>query len=69
MQLSPHIGLCAACRHVKVIQSAKGSFFIMCGRAKTDPRFSKYPVLPVLRCIGYESSPQEENKNEGLGPE
>jgi hypothetical protein len=64
MQLSPHIGLCAACRHVKVIQSAKGSFFIMCGRAKTDPSFSKYPVLPVMRCAGYESQIEEQNQQQ-----
>jgi hypothetical protein len=62
MQLSPYVGLCAACRHVKVIQSAKGSLFIMCGLAKTDPRFSKYPVLPVLRCAGYEPHPEEQNQ-------
>jgi hypothetical protein len=64
MQLSPYIGLCAACRHVKVIQSAKGSFFIMCGRAKTDPNFSKYPVLPVMRCAGYESQIEEQNQQQ-----
>lgn len=61
MQISPHIGLCAVCQHVKVIQSAKGSFFIMCGRAKTDPRFSKYPVLPVIRCSGYEQRREEKD--------
>lgn len=64
MQISPHVGLCAACRHVKVIQSARGSFFIMCGLAKTDPRFSKYPVLPVLRCIGYEPQLEEQNRQQ-----
>lgn len=59
MQIPPHVGLCAACRHVKVIQSAKGSFFLMCERAKTDSRFNKYPVLPVLRCPGFEPHPEE----------
>ncbi len=53
MELSPLIGLCVACRHVKVIKSSKGSFFIMCELAKTDKRFSKYPVLPVLYCPGF----------------
>ncbi|MBI1877608.1 MAG: hypothetical protein HYR94_05150 [Chloroflexi bacterium] len=62
MYISPLAGLCAACRHVKVIQSAKGSFFIMCGRAKTDPRFSKYPILPVLQCSGYEQQSEENEK-------
>ncbi|MCB0197843.1 MAG: hypothetical protein KDJ65_38215 [Anaerolineae bacterium] len=48
------IGLCATCQHVKVIKSSRGSMFIMCNLAKTDPRFSKYPPLPVINCIGYE---------------
>jgi hypothetical protein len=26
----------------------------MCERAKTDPRFAKYPRIPVERCPGYE---------------
>ncbi|MCK6626348.1 MAG: hypothetical protein L6R45_14375 [Anaerolineae bacterium] len=59
MQISPRVGLCAACRHVKVIQSAKGSIFLLCERAKTDPRYNKYPVLPVLRCPGYEPRREE----------
>lgn len=59
MQISPRVGLCAACRHVKVIQSAKGSIFLLCERAKTDPRYNKYPVLPVLRCPGFEPHPEE----------
>ena len=25
----------------------------MCGLSTTDPRFPKYPALPVLRCSGY----------------
>ena len=54
MELSPLIGLCAACCHVKVIKSSKGSFFIMCELAKTDKRFSKYPALPVLYCPGFD---------------
>ena len=54
MQISPLVGLCAACQHVKVIKSAKGSFFLMCNLAKTDPRYQKYPVLPVLQCAGFE---------------
>jgi hypothetical protein len=59
MKLSPTIGLCAACQHVKVIKSAKDCFFVMCGLAKTNPRFEKYPVLPVLRCSGYKPLPED----------
>ena len=52
----PLIGLCAACAHAKVIKSAKGSTFMLCGRAKEDPRFSKYPPLPVMMCRGFEEN-------------
>jgi hypothetical protein len=61
MNISPRIGLCAACQHVKVITSAKGSYFIMCELAKTDPRFSKYPLLPVLACSGYRPALSDKN--------
>jgi hypothetical protein len=26
----------------------------MCERSKTDPRYPKYPRVPVLECRGYE---------------
>lgn len=51
-------GLCAACMHARAIQSGRGSTFWMCDRAKSDPRFRKYPPLPVLRCPGFEPEPQ-----------
>jgi hypothetical protein len=33
--------------------------FYLCERSRTDPRYRKYPVLPVVACPGYErlSSP------------
>jgi hypothetical protein len=68
LNFSTPIGLCAVCQHVKVIKSAKGSTFVMCGLAKTDPRFMKYPPLPVLRCGGFMppmvSEPEEEPNEE-----
>jgi hypothetical protein len=50
------LGLCADCRFAQHIRSSKGSAFLLCGLSKTDPRFSKYPRLPVLRCSGYRES-------------
>ena len=47
------VGLYAVCRHVRVIESAKGSMFVMCDLFKKDPRFTKYPLLPVLQCAGF----------------
>ena len=48
------IGLCATCRHARVVHSSHGSTFYLCRLADIDPRFDKYPRLPVLRCAGYE---------------
>jgi hypothetical protein len=46
-------GLCASCIHTRIIESAKGSRFVLCNLSATDARFPKYPRLPVLRCVGY----------------
>ncbi|HEY3280360.1 MAG TPA: hypothetical protein VGJ83_07585 [Gemmatimonadales bacterium] len=48
------VGLCAACRWVRIVTNRRGSTFYRCARAETDPRFVRYPPLPVLTCPGYE---------------
>jgi len=50
----PTVGLCATCAHARRVTSARRSVFWLCGRAAADPRFARYPRLPVLRCPGYE---------------
>ena len=50
---SRRVGLCRDCVHAQRIQSARGSTFYRCKLSDTDPTFSKYPRLPVLRCAGY----------------
>lgn len=50
----PEVGLCATCRHVRRAGNRRGSVFYRCARAEHDPRFRKYPPLPVLRCAGHE---------------
>jgi hypothetical protein len=52
-ELRDPIGLCATCRHARIVQSSRGSTFYRCLLAETDSRFAKYPRLPVLRCAGY----------------
>ena len=47
-------GLCADCLHAKIIASSKGSKFLLCELSKSDPRFPKYPHLPVRQCPGYD---------------
>jgi len=53
------VGLCSQCRHARLIESNKGSTFLLCELSKTDPRFPKYPRLPVLACSGYEPDTQK----------
>ncbi|PYO64221.1 MAG: hypothetical protein DMD70_02080 [Gemmatimonadetes bacterium] len=48
------VGLCLTCRWARTITNRRGSTFFRCGRADTDPRFARYPALPMLTCIGYE---------------
>ena len=50
-------GLCASCVHAQKIESSKGSTFVLCCLSYTDPRFVRYPRLPVLACDGY--SPEQ----------
>ena len=48
------VGLCAVCRHARLITTARGSVFLLCGRSATEPAYPRYPRLPVLRCAGFE---------------
>jgi hypothetical protein len=51
-----YAGLCADCRFAKVNRSDRGAVFYQCGKSFEDPRFPKYPRLPVHACPGYECS-------------
>jgi len=51
-------GLCAGCAHGRLVTSARGSSFTMCGLSQTDERFAKYPRLPVLACVGFQAHGQ-----------
>ncbi|WP_321476050.1 hypothetical protein [uncultured Paludibaculum sp.] len=50
-------GLCETCVWVRRIANDRGSVFLLCRRALTDPSYPKYPRLPVLRCLGFEPVP------------
>jgi len=50
-------GLCASCVHGERVQSSKGSTFLRCNRSFHDPRFPRYPTLPVVSCSGHEPRP------------
>ncbi|MGH7675910.1 MAG: hypothetical protein ACREMV_11630 [Gemmatimonadales bacterium] len=47
------VGLCFTCRWARVVTNRRGSVFYRCLRAETDPRFVRYPPLPVRQCDGY----------------
>jgi hypothetical protein len=47
-------GLCATCGHARAISTGRGSTFVLCDRSKTDSRYRRYPILPVLTCTGAE---------------
>jgi hypothetical protein len=48
------VGLCAQCVHARRVGSARGSSFWLCGRSANDPRYARYPRLPVVACPGFE---------------
>jgi hypothetical protein len=55
---APNAGLCQTCMHASRVTSARGSTFVLCERSRTDPRFPRYPRLPVTACAGYEPHEQ-----------
>jgi hypothetical protein len=48
------LGLCSGCVHMREISSDRGAIFYRCALSDTDPRFPKYPRLPVLHCSGHQ---------------
>lgn len=58
-------GLCADCRNVRRVQSDRGSVFYLCNLSSLDPRFAKYPRLPVRQCSGYESGGTNQEHDSG----
>ena len=56
-------GLCSRCTHVQIVVSARGARFFQCRLSFTDPRFARYPPIPVLRCAGF--SPAAEGEPDG----
>ena len=55
----PDFGLCDSCVHQRLVRSGRGSVFSLCRLAASDPRFPKYPRVPVLECAGFEERGDE----------
>ena len=64
---APPPGLCATCRHSRIVQTRRGSTFRLCGRSATDPRFPRYPNLPVVRCVGFEPAAERPDRQDVHG--
>jgi len=61
-------GLCGRCVYQRIIPTPRGGRFSQCGRHFTEPRFVKYPRIPVNRCDGFEDRPpNSEAKTEAKG--
>ena len=54
-------GLCGACVHRRLLRSRR-SVFLRCALADGDPRFPRYPVLPVGNCSGFWRAAGENGK-------
>lgn len=52
------IGLCWTCAHARRVTTPRSTFWL-CGLSATDPRFVRYPRLPVLRCAGWKAGEPE----------
>jgi len=50
------VGLCFTCRFKRAVTSRRGSTFFRCARAESDPRWPRFPPLPVRVCGGYEEA-------------
>ena len=56
-ELAVEPGLCAGCVHRRLLRSSR-SVFLRCALAEADPRFSRYPALPVRACDGFRPPPE-----------
>jgi len=56
---APPAGLCASCRHQRVVRTTRGSSYSLCERSREDDRYPRYPRLPVVECPGHEPPERE----------
>ena len=57
--MSGAVGLCEKCAFVRLVENERASIFYLCERSFEDPRYQKYPPLPVLTCPGFEVAATE----------
>lgn len=49
-------GLCERCAHVQIVTGHRSTFYL-CRLSFSDPRFPRYPPIPVLECPGFQPAP------------
>ncbi|MDR0786370.1 MAG: hypothetical protein LBG44_00640 [Gemmatimonadota bacterium] len=47
------VGICATCVNVRRVESRRGSVFLLCVLSAADPRYPRYPGLPIQMCEGW----------------
>ena len=59
------IGLCLRCAHARRVETPRALYW-RCELSASDPRFERYPRLPVRACEGYEpTSPDRPDPSGG----
>ena len=53
------VGLCRTCVHSRRVPAGPNRYWL-CRLSETDPRFPRYPRLPVVACDGYRPRTDEE---------
>ena len=56
------VGLCLTCRHARAVETPRSRFWL-CRLSADDPRFERYPRLPMLSCPGYERATDGETES------
>ena len=54
-------GLCDACANQRRVPATRATYSL-CRLAAHDPRFPRYPPLPVTRCAGFAPAPPPERE-------
>ena len=52
--MKPTVGLCKGCVFGRIVENSRGSVFFLCRWSEEDPRYPKYPQLPVLTCPSFQ---------------
>lgn len=58
-------GLCAECRHVRLVPTDRGEAFLRCALSTGDGTYARYPHLPVTDCSGYDRAQIGETEPDG----